>query len=101
MGNELQQKAQQTAIERLGEDYLLEEMNTVLTARQLDSLEAYKDTPRPGRKVALNAMQRQAVWTVYQGYLAQLFSRDAQADLPADARARRAARSALARRFGA
>lgn len=71
-GNPLQRKAQQTAIERLGEDYLLEEMDTVITARQLDSLEAYRDTPRPGRKVALNATQRQAVWTVYQGYLAQL-----------------------------
>jgi superfamily I DNA/RNA helicase/mRNA-degrading endonuclease RelE of RelBE toxin-antitoxin system len=71
-GNLLQQKAQQTAIERLGEAYLLEELDTVITARQLDSLDAYLATPRPGRRVALNTTQRMAVWTVYQGYCAQL-----------------------------
>lgn len=71
-GNPLQKKAQQAAIDRMGEAYLLEELNTVITARQLDTLEAYQATPRPGRKVAFNATQRMAVWAVYQQYVAAL-----------------------------
>lgn len=71
-GNPLQQKAQQATIDRLGEDYLREELNTVITARQLDALDAYLATPRPSRRVALNATQRMAVWAVYDKYVEAL-----------------------------
>lgn len=74
-GNPLQQKAQSVTIEKLGEAYLLEELNAVITARQLTSLAAYQATARPGRRVALNATQRQAVWTVYEGYTTALAQR--------------------------
>ncbi len=64
-GNLLQQQAQKQTIERLGLDYLLQEFNSVIVARQLNSLQAYQQTPRNGRKLPLNATQRRAVWQVY------------------------------------
>ncbi len=64
-GNLLQQQAQKQTIERLGLDYLLQEINGVIVARQLTSLEAYQQTPRHGRKLPLNATQRRAIWQVY------------------------------------
>lgn len=65
-GNTLQQRAQQEALQRLSADYLEQEINQVIIARQIKSLQAYQAAARPGRKVGLNAMQRQAVWSVYQ-----------------------------------
>ncbi len=64
-GNLLQQQAQKQTIERLGLDYLLQEINSVIVARQLNSLQAYQQTPRHGRKLPLNATQRRAIWQVY------------------------------------
>jgi superfamily I DNA/RNA helicase/mRNA-degrading endonuclease RelE of RelBE toxin-antitoxin system len=64
-GNVLQQQAQKQTIERLGLDYLLQEINSVIVARQLTNLEAYQQTPRHGRKLPLNATQRRAIWQVY------------------------------------
>jgi superfamily I DNA/RNA helicase len=64
-GNLLQQQAQKQTIERLGLDYLLQEINGVIVGRQLTSLEAYQQTPRHGRKLPLNATQRRAIWQVY------------------------------------
>lgn len=65
-GNALQQLAQKQTLERMGYDYLLQEINMVIVARQVNSLQEYLATPRAGRKMALNPMQRRAVWTVYQ-----------------------------------
>ena len=64
-GNTLQQQAQKQAVERLSLDYLHQEINQVITARQLQTLADYQAAARPGRKVRLNALQRQAVWQVY------------------------------------
>ncbi len=64
-GNGLQQQAQRQAVERLSLDYLHQEINQVIVARQLHTLEDYQAVARPGRKVRLNALQRQAVWKVY------------------------------------
>ncbi len=64
-GNLLQQQAQKQTIERLGLDYVLQEISSVIVARQLPNLQAYQQTPRHGRKLALNATQRRAVWQVY------------------------------------
>ena len=73
-GNPLQKKAQQAAIDRIGEAYLLK--NSILSSprAELDSLDAYLAKPRPGRRVALNATQRTAVWTVYKQYTHELES---------------------------
>ena len=65
-GNALQQAAQRQTLSRMGLDYLLQEINNVIVARQLGTLEAYQNTPRAGRKMRLNATQRQAVWLVYE-----------------------------------
>jgi superfamily I DNA/RNA helicase len=40
-GTTLQQQAKQQSLERLGEDYLLEEINQVIVARQIESLQHY------------------------------------------------------------
>jgi hypothetical protein len=56
-GNVLQQQAQQQSLERLGLDYLLEEINQVIVARQVESLKDYMQARRPGRKVRLSDMQ--------------------------------------------
>ncbi len=67
-GNSLQKRAQVMTIDKLGRDYLLEEMLGVIQARGLDSVEAYLETPRPGREVGLNKTQRQAVWKVLERF---------------------------------
>lgn len=61
-GNVLQQHAQHQTLQRLGYDYLLQEFQQVIVARQLRDLEAYQRATRPGRQVRLNALQREAVW---------------------------------------
>jgi superfamily I DNA/RNA helicase/mRNA-degrading endonuclease RelE of RelBE toxin-antitoxin system len=75
-GNALQRRAQAQTIERLSADYLLEELNGVIEARALESLDAYLGTPRAGRRVALNATQREAVWRVYEAFVAALADRE-------------------------
>lgn len=73
-GNMLQQQAQKQTIERMGYDYLRQELNSVIAARQLDSLEEYLATPRAGRKMSLNSTQRTAVWSVYERWCALLLA---------------------------
>jgi superfamily I DNA/RNA helicase len=65
-GNASQQQAQRQTLTRMGNEYLLQELNTVIVARQIESLDAYLATPRTGRKVRLNATQRRLLWHVYQ-----------------------------------
>jgi superfamily I DNA/RNA helicase/mRNA-degrading endonuclease RelE of RelBE toxin-antitoxin system len=67
-GNSQQQRAQRQAIDWLSQDYLEQEINQVIIARQLASVQAYLSAARPGRKVPLNATQRMAVWSVYEAY---------------------------------
>ncbi|WP_201383981.1 UvrD-helicase domain-containing protein [Ktedonobacter sp. SOSP1-52] len=69
-GNLLQQQAQKQTLTRMGLSYLLEELTTIIVARQLTTLEAYLAAPRTGRKLRLNATQRKAVWRVYQRWCA-------------------------------
>ncbi len=65
-GNAVQQQAQRQAVERLSIDYLHQEINQVIVARQVNTLEEYLSASRPGRKVRLNALQRRAIWQVYE-----------------------------------
>jgi len=65
-GNAVQQQAQRQAVERLSIDYLHQEINQVIVARQISSLEEYLAASRPGRKVRLNALQRKAIWRVHE-----------------------------------
>jgi len=68
-GNAVQQQAQRQTVERLSIDYLHQEINQVIVARQISSLEEYQEAPRPGRKVRLNALQRKAIWKVHETLL--------------------------------
>ena len=65
-GNTSQQQAQRQTLMRMGNEYLLQELNTIIVARQVESIEEYLATPRTGRNVRLNATQRQLVWRVYE-----------------------------------
>ncbi len=66
LGNRLQQEAQRQMLERIGLDYLLQEITTMIVARQFANLDAYLAAPRTGRKLRLNASQRRLVWRVYE-----------------------------------
>jgi superfamily I DNA/RNA helicase len=65
-GNALQQQAQRQTLERMGNDYLLQELNSVIVARQIRSVDDYLAAPRNGRQVRLNATQRRLVWSIYE-----------------------------------
>lgn len=71
-GNALQKQAQAKTINTLDLDYLIEEINDVIEARQITTLEAYIAASRPGRTVPLNETQRTAVWQVRAAYLTAL-----------------------------
>lgn len=74
-GNALQRRAQQQVIARLSTDYLLEEFNGIIEGRALASLGKYRETPRAGRRVPLNTLQRGSAWRVYEGWRAALARR--------------------------
>lgn len=67
-GNILQQQTQQQSLERLGLDYLLDEINQVIVARQIESLQDYMCARRPGRKVRLSDIQKRGIWKVYETF---------------------------------
>jgi superfamily I DNA/RNA helicase/mRNA-degrading endonuclease RelE of RelBE toxin-antitoxin system len=90
-GNALQKKAQVQTIERLGKEYLAEEITSVIEGRRLQTLEEYQAAPRPGRQVALNRVQREAVWRVREALVPLL--RASGKDLWQELRATAAARA--------
>jgi superfamily I DNA/RNA helicase/mRNA-degrading endonuclease RelE of RelBE toxin-antitoxin system len=71
-GNLLQKKAQAQTIERLGVEYVLDEIREVIEARRLSTLEQYQAAARPGREAALNKTQREAVWRVREALVPRL-----------------------------
>ena len=75
-GNLLQRQAQ--AIERLGYAYVQEEIHKILIARQVATFDAYLTARRPGRKVRLKDIEKQAIWCVYHTYAQRLKKADAE-----------------------
>lgn len=67
-GNLLQRQAQEQALKRLSIDYLIDEIGTVIEAREIKTLDAYQATPRNGRTISLNKTQRQAIWQLRQQF---------------------------------
>ncbi len=67
-GKGLQKRAQKRTIEQLSTEYLLEELGTVIEAREIGSLDEYLLAARAGRRVGLNQTQRTAVWRVYESF---------------------------------
>ncbi len=74
-GSVLHRQAQQQALERISQPYLLEEINQVIVARQIHTLEEYLWARRPGRKARLSDLQKKAIWSVHET-LAQLLKRE-------------------------
>lgn len=68
-GNQLQQQARTQLLTRLTADYLIEEVNSVIEARSIRTLDEYLLAGRAGRLVPLNKTQRSAVWEVRQVFL--------------------------------
>jgi superfamily I DNA/RNA helicase len=61
-GNSLKVASQKEAARKLSKDFLHEEIFSVIEGRGLSTLEQYLEAARPGRKVALTKVQREAVW---------------------------------------
>jgi superfamily I DNA/RNA helicase len=71
-GNSLKVASQKGAIAKLSRDFLMEEIASVIEGRGLSTLEEYLEAARPGRKLALTKVQREAVWRVREAYIAAL-----------------------------
>jgi hypothetical protein len=67
-GNALQQQVQRQMLQKLGRDYLLEEIGSVIEARQIASLEVYQRAARAGRRIRLNTIHRQIIWRIYERF---------------------------------
>ncbi|GAC1400419.1 MAG: 3'-5' exonuclease [Ktedonobacteraceae bacterium] len=65
-GSHAQQAAQQQTLERMGHEYLLQEITGVIIARQIPTLAAYQAASRSGRKLRLSISQRGLVWRIYE-----------------------------------
>ena len=63
--NAFDRQVRQTALERLGRDYLLQEFLSVIEAWDIRSAEAYRDIERHGRRTPLKPSVREAIWVVY------------------------------------
>ncbi len=65
-GSHLQQQAQKQTLQHISIDYLVQELTSIIVARHITTLESYQQESRRGRKIRLNAIQRTAVWRVYE-----------------------------------
>jgi superfamily I DNA/RNA helicase len=61
-GSSLERRASAGSLAKLGRDYLLDEIASVIEARRLTSFEAYRDAKRPGRRVPLPESTRTLIW---------------------------------------
>jgi superfamily I DNA/RNA helicase len=71
-GGALEKLAAQKAIGTLLRGYLAEEMSWVIDGRSLASADEYLAAERSGRGTRLDARARRAIWSVYEGWRAQL-----------------------------
>lgn len=65
-GNPFSKSARKDFLKKLGDVYLLEEILSVIEGYGLKTLEDYLKISRRGRGVALQAKQREAMWSLYQ-----------------------------------
>jgi superfamily I DNA/RNA helicase/mRNA-degrading endonuclease RelE of RelBE toxin-antitoxin system len=61
-GSSLDKRVTVNSLAKLGRDYLLEEIASVIEARRLSTFEAYRDAKRPGRRVPLPESTRALIW---------------------------------------
>ncbi|GHO79957.1 DNA helicase [Ktedonobacter sp. SOSP1-85] len=67
-GNALQQQLQRSMLERLGEEYLWQEICDVIESRHHHTLEEYLQARRHGRVIRLNALNRKVIWSIYERF---------------------------------
>lgn len=60
----------------LSEQYLQEEIRTVIKGRALETVDEYREIPRIGRKVALGRRQRAQVWELRETWDAEMARRE-------------------------
>ena len=70
--NPMRAQIQRRTVERLGSQYLQEEILTVIEGRDIATLEEYQAAVRSGRGVPLSATQREAVWRVHEALQREL-----------------------------
>jgi superfamily I DNA/RNA helicase/mRNA-degrading endonuclease RelE of RelBE toxin-antitoxin system len=71
-GSSLKVASQKEAVAKLSRDFLFEEIFTVIEGRGLSTLEGYMTAGRPGRRLALTKVQREAVWRVREALVVLL-----------------------------
>lgn len=62
----LEDVAQELEITDFTDRFLMSEWSNVIDAWQIDSLDAYKDVPRLGRKNRMSASQRTLIWPIFE-----------------------------------
>lgn len=73
--NVFDQRVRRQALENLGISYLLQEIQTVIQAWGITTLEEYQSLDRRGRGVALKASIREVIWAVYQTWRSLMTSK--------------------------
>ena len=68
----VQKRLMSGALDAIGQDYLLDEIEDVIQGREIANLDDYLVAQRAGRLLPLHAMQRRAVWQVSEAMTAQL-----------------------------
>ncbi|WP_129676528.1 3'-5' exonuclease [Candidatus Chloroploca sp. Khr17] len=63
--NQFDRKVRQEVLARLGNDYLLDEFNSVIEARGVATRDEYLTLERRGRGLPLRANLREAIWALY------------------------------------
>jgi superfamily I DNA/RNA helicase/mRNA-degrading endonuclease RelE of RelBE toxin-antitoxin system len=71
-GSSLVKRSQADSLAKLGRDYLIDEINSVIEARRLATLDAYRAAKRPGRRVPLGESQRSQVWALREAFNREL-----------------------------
>ncbi len=72
VGTSLKVASQKESVAKLSRDFLLEEILGVIEGRGLSTLDEYLAAVRPGRRVSLAKVQREAVWRVREAFVARL-----------------------------
>lgn len=67
-GSAFETRLRARALDRLTDNWLLEEFDWIIDGRGLNTLDEYLAAPRPGRGLALNERARIAVWELYQAF---------------------------------
>jgi superfamily I DNA/RNA helicase/mRNA-degrading endonuclease RelE of RelBE toxin-antitoxin system len=67
-----ERKLRARALSKLADRYLLDEIAWMIEGREIDTLEEYLETPRPGRGVPLGAKMRTVVWELYHALRARI-----------------------------